>query len=112
MTLDQIKRMADQFFEWDSEKREVVTYTSALLFAQHCVNNADYLSQLHVICADLGVDQGSVTDRLFSAIEKVRDLKIIESAALQIDAIEIDDFYQIPAIAWNDLQESLYGVNE
>lgn len=107
MTLDQITRMADMFFEWDSDKRETVTYTSALLFARHCVNNAGYLSQLHVLCADLGVQPGEISDRLFSAIEKVRDLKAIEKAAQCVMNTRVADDAEMLL-----LQDCLYGVTE
>jgi len=35
MTLDEIKAKADTFFDWPSDKRDSVTYTSAMLFAWH-----------------------------------------------------------------------------
>ena len=36
----EIEKQAEQFFEWPGEKTDVVTYTSALLFAEHCVRQA------------------------------------------------------------------------
>ena len=40
MTLEEAKERAEQFFDWPSDKRETVTYTSALLFAMECVKEA------------------------------------------------------------------------
>lgn len=40
MTLDQIKKEAESFFSWPSDKRDQVTYTSCLLFAEHCAKIA------------------------------------------------------------------------
>lgn len=40
MTIEEIEKQAEQFFEWPGEKTDVVTYTSALLFARHCVQEA------------------------------------------------------------------------
>ena len=37
MNREEIERQAEEFFEWPCGVREVVTYTSALLFAEHCV---------------------------------------------------------------------------
>lgn len=37
MTRAEIEQQAEQFFEWPSDNRSTVTYTSALLFAEHCV---------------------------------------------------------------------------
>lgn len=33
MTLEDIKEIAETWFEWPNERREYVTYTSAMLFA-------------------------------------------------------------------------------
>ena len=40
MTHDEIKQEAESFFDWPSAKREHVTFTSCMLFAQHCVDKA------------------------------------------------------------------------
>ena len=41
MTHDEIKKEAESFFEWPSDKRtDIVTLTSCLLFAQHCVEKS------------------------------------------------------------------------
>ena len=40
MTPDQIIAEAEKFFEWPSDKRDQVTYTSCLLFAEHCLKKA------------------------------------------------------------------------
>lgn len=34
MTLEEIKTIADTWFEWPNERREYVTYTSTILFAR------------------------------------------------------------------------------
>ncbi len=34
MTFEEIKTIAETWFEWDSERRDYVTYTSAMLFAR------------------------------------------------------------------------------
>ena len=41
MTLEEIKQKAEQFFEWQTDERISVTYTSAILFAWHCVKEAE-----------------------------------------------------------------------
>lgn len=41
MTPDQIKQEAESFFEWPMDKRtDIVTLTSCLIFAKHCVAKA------------------------------------------------------------------------
>lgn len=41
MTHDLIKKEAESFFEWPTDKRtDVVTLTSCLLFAKHCVEKS------------------------------------------------------------------------
>lgn len=40
MTREEIEQQAEHFFEWPGEKTDVVTYISALLFAEHCVRAA------------------------------------------------------------------------
>ena len=35
MNLEELRKLADSFFEWPTEDRTQVTLTSALLFAQH-----------------------------------------------------------------------------
>ena len=40
MTLDEIKQEAETFLEWDNYRRLLVTYYSAMLFAQHCAELA------------------------------------------------------------------------
>jgi len=44
-TNDQIKQEAESFFEWPSDKRDQVTYTSCLLFAKHCADKANQFAQ-------------------------------------------------------------------
>ena len=42
MTHDEIKKEAESFFEWPMDKRtDIVTLTSCLLFAKHCVEKAN-----------------------------------------------------------------------
>ena len=41
MNLELIKKEAESFFDWPSDKRtDIVTLTSCLIFAQHCVDKA------------------------------------------------------------------------
>lgn len=80
----EITAAAERFFEWDSEKREVVTYTSALLFAQHCMGNAAYLAQAHGLCAHLGIKEGHIENNLFEAMGKADWLMQIEAAARNV----------------------------
>lgn len=40
MTREEIAHRAEQFFRWPGDDNTVVTYTSALLFAEHCVREA------------------------------------------------------------------------
>ena len=35
MEIERLQQEAERFFEWDTEKRDFVTLTSCLLFAQH-----------------------------------------------------------------------------
>ena len=37
MTREEIQQQAEHFFTWPGDDRSVVTYASALLFAEHCV---------------------------------------------------------------------------
>lgn len=37
MTREEIQQQAEQFFTWPGDGKTVVTYASALLFAEHCV---------------------------------------------------------------------------
>lgn len=37
MNLEELKKLADSFFEWPAEDRTHVTTTSAILFAQHAL---------------------------------------------------------------------------
>jgi hypothetical protein len=39
VTLDDIKQKAEKFFEWPAEDHSQVTFTSALLFADYCVQD-------------------------------------------------------------------------
>ena len=42
MNLELIKKEAESFFEWPMDKRtDIVTLTSCLLFAKHCVDKAN-----------------------------------------------------------------------
>lgn len=40
MTRKEIEQQAEQFFTFPGDEKTVVTYTSALLFAEHCVREA------------------------------------------------------------------------
>lgn len=40
MTFDEIMAEADKFFEWPDDSRDVVTLTSAVLFAQQIAEKA------------------------------------------------------------------------
>ena len=40
MTREEIQQQAELFFTFPGDERTVVTYTSALLFAEHCVREA------------------------------------------------------------------------
>ena len=37
MTREEIQQQAEHFFTWPGDDRSTVTYTSALMFAEHCV---------------------------------------------------------------------------
>ena len=67
MTRDEIKAKAEEFFKWPDERRDVVTYTSALLFAEECVKVAScarWLSDVHALCHDMGIPPGPINIRL------------------------------------------------
>ena len=40
MTREEIQQQAEHFFTWPGDEKTVVTYASALLFAEHCVSEA------------------------------------------------------------------------
>lgn len=40
MTREEIKKAAEEFFEWPTEKRETVTLTSCIFFAEHIAEKA------------------------------------------------------------------------
>ena len=64
MTREEIEQQAEQFFEWPTDDRLSVTYTSALLFAEHCVREAvKEESDLLSIAYMDGLRQGRI-DRL------------------------------------------------
>lgn len=42
---------------------------------KHEVENAAWLGQAHVLCNELGVDQGHIENRLFEAIGKASELR-------------------------------------
>lgn len=64
MTREEIERQAEHFFEWPGDDKTVVTYTSALLFAEHCVKEAAQAeSDLLTIAYMGGIRQGKI-DRL------------------------------------------------
>lgn len=67
MIADDIKTKAETFFEWPSEKRLAVSYTSALLFAQDV--RADTLEQI----ADLVLEERGkcVTDAAAEALADI-----------------------------------------
>ncbi len=56
-----ITERAEQFFEWPGEKTDTVTYTSALLFAEHCVQQAARECVEMLIATDQEFDEWDVT---------------------------------------------------
>ena len=64
MTREEIEQQAEQFFTWPGDDKTVVTYASALLFAEHCVREtAKEESDLLAIAYMDGRRQGQI-DRL------------------------------------------------
>ena len=64
MTREEIEQQAEHFFTWPTDDRTCVTYTSALLFAEHCVKEATKEeSDLLTIAYMDGIRQGQI-DRL------------------------------------------------
>ena len=64
MTREEIEQQAEQFFEWPGDNRSTVTYTSALLFAEHCVKEVVQTECVLLAIAYMdGVKQGRI-DRL------------------------------------------------
>ena len=45
LTRDDIRHEAEHFFEWDGERNDLVTFTSAILFAEHCARLATLKAQ-------------------------------------------------------------------
>lgn len=73
MTLEEIQKEVEAFFEFPTVDKDHVTTTSAILFARHCVEksaNAEWLATAHQLCTDLGVEQGHINKRL----EDLREL--------------------------------------
>ena len=58
MTRDDIKREFDNFVEFPTEDRAVVTVTSTLLFAEHCVAKAVEAERRAI--AQYLIDQGTI----------------------------------------------------
>ena len=46
LTREEIKEEAEKFFEWDGERNDLVTFTSAKLFAYHCAVLSDLEAHL------------------------------------------------------------------
>ena len=64
MTREEIEQQAEQFFTWPGDDKTVVTYASALLFAEHCVKKVVQTEcDLLAIAYMDGVKQGRI-DRL------------------------------------------------
>ena len=49
MTLEEIKQRADDFFNWPTERRDFITYTSAMIFAQKCADEAAANAEKRII---------------------------------------------------------------
>ncbi len=49
MQLSEIQNKAEAFFEWPTEDKRHVTTTSALLFAQKCVDDAETSAEKRII---------------------------------------------------------------
>ena len=49
MQLSEIQAKAESFFEWPTEDKRHVTTTSALLFAQKCVDDAETSAEKRII---------------------------------------------------------------
>ena len=64
MTRKEIEQQAEQFFTFPGDEKTVVTYTSALLFAEHCVKEVVQTECVLLAIAYMdGVKQGRI-DRL------------------------------------------------
>jgi len=37
MKTDEIKKLADDFFEWPTDQKNLVTLTSAIIFVEYCL---------------------------------------------------------------------------
>jgi hypothetical protein len=46
LTREEIEKEAEKFFEWDGERNDLVTFTSAKLFAYHCAVLCDLEANL------------------------------------------------------------------
>jgi len=46
LTREEIDKEAEKFFEWDGERNDLVTFTSAKLFASHCAVLSDLEANL------------------------------------------------------------------
>ena len=46
LTREEIEKEAEKFFEWDGERNDLVTFTSAKLFAYHCAVLSDLEAHL------------------------------------------------------------------
>ena len=49
MTLEKIKQRADIFFDWPTEKRNFIIYTSAIIFAKKCADDAAASAEKRII---------------------------------------------------------------
>ena len=48
LTREEIEKEAEKFFEWDGERNDIVTLTSAKLFAYHCAVLSDLEANLRM----------------------------------------------------------------
>lgn len=88
MTLDEIKPLAGEFFEWPGEPTDTVTLTSAILFARYVVeiNNAsapDLTEKLMAVTAELADTKAKIRELVAMIDNKAPDLmyrKLLELA--------------------------------
>ena len=101
MTLDQLRALADKFFEWpEGSGRQTVTTFSALLFAQHVLQLRE---------KSLGTENNAGMDALRDAAQQALEALDRDHLEIQLDHLEIQ---LRAAIALRAALEQAHGIGE
>lgn len=88
MTLDDLRALADEFFEWpDDGDRRTVSTISALLFAQHVLEMHEKSLEMHE--KSLGTENNAGMDALRDAAQQALEALDRDHLEIQLDHLEI-----------------------